>query len=192
MYRQIIGNVARTDDTPYQNIKVIFYRDTGSFTSTTHYPPDICKCDVDEDGKIVGCKLWVNETGEKISYYTGVIGKDRFKFSIPAGDGSPIELSVLRAGSNPVETYPQSIIDYIDTKFSQSGNDSIKFNFSDTNLVAGKLLFSHNLNNTPIIEVLDQNKNKILPKNINHISLNTTEIDLSSFVVSGNWLAIAR
>jgi hypothetical protein len=71
---------------------------------------------------LVNCSLWVNESGDLVSNYECFIGNDRFNFSLPAGDGLSIELSVLRAGSQPIEDYPQSIIDYIDERVTGGGS----------------------------------------------------------------------
>lgn len=129
MWRQVIGKVYRTDDTPWTNTTVTFRRCTGSYTTTTQYPPDTLRFQTNSNGELVDCKLWVNETGDKISIYECNVGKDKFKFSLPTGNGSPIELSVLRAGSLPVDEYPQSIIDYIDNSVaSVSSNKYESFN----------------------------------------------------------------
>jgi hypothetical protein len=60
----------------------------------------------------------VNEEGDLVSNYECVIGRDRFTFSLPAGDGSAIALSVLRGGSQPIEGYPQTLLTYIEEKIS--------------------------------------------------------------------------
>jgi hypothetical protein len=115
MRRQILGKIYETDDTPFKSGVVVFLRSTGSYTPTTQYPPDLHVCRTDTSGNLVDCFLWCNQQGDLISNYTAKInGKDVFTISVPVGDGSPIQLSVLRAGSQPTENYPQSIIDYID------------------------------------------------------------------------------
>jgi hypothetical protein len=117
MRRQILGKIYETDDTPFKNGVIVFSRSIGSYTSTTQYPPDVHVCRTDTSGNLVDCFLWCNEDGDLISNYTAKInGKDVFTLSLPLGDGSPIQLSVLRAGSQPTQSYPQTIIDYIDTK----------------------------------------------------------------------------
>jgi hypothetical protein len=119
MRRQIIGRVYGTDDLPIKKGTVIFSRTVGSYTSSTQYPPDSIAVKTDENGQLIDCFLWVNEEGDRISTYTARVGiKECFNFSLPAGDGSPIELSALRAGSQPPQSYPQSIIDYIDDQIS--------------------------------------------------------------------------
>lgn len=144
MWRQVVGKVYRTDDTPWTNTTVTFRRCTGSFTTTTQYPPDTLRFQTNSNGELVDCKLWVNETGDKISTYECTVGKDKFKFSLPVGNGSPIELSVLRAGSLPVDEYPQSIIHYIDNAISgiQSGSSQIYSNniIASANLSAGRVV----------------------------------------------------
>jgi hypothetical protein len=114
MYRYITGKIYRTNDEPWRNITATFKRCSGSFTSNIIYPPDSTTCEIDESGNLINCKLWVNESGDKISNYEGKVGTYRFQFSIPVGDGSPIDIGTLIAGSLPVEAYPQSIIDYVD------------------------------------------------------------------------------
>lgn len=115
MRRQILGKIYETDDTPFKNGVIVFSRSIGSYTPTTQYPPDVHVCRTDINGNLVDCFLWCNEDGDLISNYTAKInGRDVFTLSIPIGDGTPIQLSVLRAGSQPTESYPQSIIDYID------------------------------------------------------------------------------
>jgi hypothetical protein len=114
MWRQITGKVRRTNDEPWINSQVRFRRSTGSFTSEAQYPSDTLTFSTNHLGELVDCRLWVNETGDRISNYVCYIGSESFTFSIPEGDGSPIALSFLRAGSLPVDEYPQSLIDYID------------------------------------------------------------------------------
>jgi hypothetical protein len=132
MYREVFGKVYKTSDTPWINTTVIFKRAKGSFTSEAQYPPDTIKfytdnlgylVNFDSQGLAIPCRLWVNETGDKISNYQVFIGLDKFNVSVPVGDGSPISLSALRAGSQPTESYPQSILDYVDTAILQSGNN---------------------------------------------------------------------
>jgi hypothetical protein len=132
MRRQILGKIYETDDTPFKSGVIVFSRSTGSYTPTTQYPPDVHVCRTDTNGNLVDCFLWCNEDGDLISNYTAKInGRDVFTLSVPLGDGSPIQLSVLRAGSQPTESYPQSIIDYIDDAVAgviagESKNLSIK------------------------------------------------------------------
>lgn len=120
MFRKVIGKVYKTDDTPWLNTFITFKRTSGNYLNNIQYPPDVVRAKTDNQGNIckldnsLGVDLWVNETGEKISNYQCLLPNDIFSFSIPIGNGAPIELSVLRAGSQPVEEYPQSVIDYID------------------------------------------------------------------------------
>jgi hypothetical protein len=125
MFREVFGKVYKTTDTPWLNATVVFKRAKGSFTSEAQYPPDTARFYTDNQGFLVDfnaqgvaipCRLWVNETGDKISNYQVTIGLDKFTISIPVGDGSPISLSALRAGSQPTEEYPQSLLEYIDEK----------------------------------------------------------------------------
>lgn len=123
-WRLVVGKVYRTNDTPWVNTAVVFRRQIGSYTTEVQYPPDALTFSTDAFGNLIsidssgnatiGCKLWVNEESDKISTYECIVGKDRFNFSLPLGNGSPIKLSTLRAGSAPVEEYPQSIINYVD------------------------------------------------------------------------------
>lgn len=153
MYRLITGRVAKTDDHEWVNAPVIFQRIKGNFTFEKQYPPDIIRAKTDNLGNLFyvnssgvtfsGVPLWVNEIGDLVTVYDCILPKDRFKFSLPAGDGSPIELSVLRAGSQPQEAYPQSLITYIDGRFETitpadlhyqvfiPTNNQITFNLSD-------------------------------------------------------------
>lgn len=134
VWRLVVGKVHKTNDTPWVNTAVIFRRQIGSYTSEVQYPPDALTFATDAFGNLVsvdssgnaslGCKLWVNEEGDKISNYECIVGKDRFSFSLPIGDGSPIQLSFLRAGSAPVESYPQSIIDYVDASIAVATGQS--------------------------------------------------------------------
>lgn len=193
MFRNIVGKVHKTTDIPWVNIPVIFQRVRGSYTADVIYPPDIHKCKVDNDGNIINCQLWVNETGDQISTYTCIIGKDRFSFSIPPGDGSPIDIADLRAGSNPVETYPQTIIAYIDEKTATAGTEALKFPFSQASVINNAVDINHNLQSKPLIQVYNNNDLLILPDNILQVSANVSRIVLDSFApITGQWLAILR
>jgi hypothetical protein len=141
MYREVFGKVYKTSDTPWINTTVIFKRAKGSFTSEAQYPPDTLKFYTDNLGYLVNfdaqglpipCRLWVNETGDKISNYQVFIGLDKFNVSVPVGDGSPISLSALRAGSQPTEQYPQSILDYVDEKVESIVAGESKALYSNT------------------------------------------------------------
>jgi hypothetical protein len=141
-WRLVIGKIYKTNDTPWVNTPVIFRRQVGSYTTNIQYPPDALKFSTNAMGDLIsvdtnggattGCRLWVNEEGDKISNYECLVGRDRFNFSLPLGDGSPIELSVLRAGSAPVESYPQSIIDYVDDAVAGVTAGNVKKVISDT------------------------------------------------------------
>jgi hypothetical protein len=127
MFRTVVGKIFRTSDTPWTNCRVIFRRAKGNYDSAKQYPPDSVIAFTDSQGNICrdalgtlpGVQLWVNESGELLTLYECLLpNSDKFQFSIPVGDGSPIELSVLREGSNPVTSYPQTLLDYIDTSVS--------------------------------------------------------------------------
>lgn len=125
MWRQITGKINRTNDDAWRNINVVFRRFSNSYTESTQYPADSIKCKVDENGYLVNCKLWVNETGNLISNYKCFLPcGDSFTFSIPEGDGSSIDLSILRFGSNPIEEYPQTLVNYIDNQISLHNLDT--------------------------------------------------------------------
>lgn len=135
MYRTITGTVRRTNDEVWRNANVTFRRCYGNFTSSALYPSDSISCKTDENGKLINCKLWVNETGDRISNYELIVKNDIFAFSIPTGDGSPIDISILLAGSLPVQSYPQSIIDYVDDAIAGVVAGESKTLYSD-NLIA--------------------------------------------------------
>lgn len=127
MFRTVVGKIFKTSDIPWTNCRVVFRRLKGSYDSAKQYPPDSVIAFTDNQGNICrdalgtlpGVQLWVNESGELQTLYDCLLpNSDKFQFSLPVGDGSPIELSELRAGSNPVTTYPQTLLDYIDTAIS--------------------------------------------------------------------------
>lgn len=190
MRRQIIGKIYQTDDTPYGNVAVTFVRSLGSYTSQITYPPDSIKCQVNAAGELVNCFLWVNESGDKISNYTAYVKGDKFSFSIPSGDGSPIELSVLRSGSQPTETYPQSILDYIDAKIATVGGEALKVNFSQANIAGDYLDIEHNFGSYPLVQIF-AGAHQINADDIIQLTLNSTRISVVSYLpLQGNWLAI--
>lgn len=121
MKRLVTGKIYRTNDTPWANAKVLFKRTNSSYVSNIQYPADSILATTDNLGIIhsaesnQGVFLWVNETGNSISKYSCYLpGCQPFEFSLPSGNGSNIELGVLRIGSNPLEDYPQTLINYVD------------------------------------------------------------------------------
>lgn len=127
MFRTVIGKIFRTSDTPWTNCRVIFRRAEGNYDSAKQYPPDSVIAFTDSQGNICrdalgtlpGVQLWVNESGELQTLYDCLLpNSDKFQFSIPVGNGLPVELSELRAGSNPVTAYPQTLLAYIDEAIS--------------------------------------------------------------------------
>lgn len=163
MRRQILGKIYETDDTPFKNGVIVFSRSIGSYTSTTQYPPDVHVCRTDTSGNLVDCFLWCNEDGDLISNYTAKInGRDVFNLSVPIGDGSPIELSALRAGSLPTTEYPESIIDYVDNKIESLTLGQIKTLFSP-DLIAINVLSALRIIDINTTTYADSN-------NINHAS----------------------
>jgi hypothetical protein len=132
MKRKILGKYHRTDDTPWRKIAVRFVRDTISFVDDTIYPSDVVVCRVDEDAELKDCWLWCNEEGEPESTYTYYCGRDAFKFSLPYGDGSPIQLGVVLAGSNPVEASPPTLLNYIDDALNDVSAGETDVMYSDS------------------------------------------------------------
>jgi hypothetical protein len=195
MRRQILGKIYETDDTPYKSGVIVFSRSVGSYTPTTQYPPDVHVCRTDTSGNLVDCFLWCNEEGDLVSNYTAKInGRDVFTLSVPLGDGSPVQISVLRAGSQPVETYPQSVIDYIDKKFNQivnSGDEPLylKIDFSQANLVNGVYTFNQNFSFFPFVSIRN-NLGAIVYPPIDYVN-GVLTIDLSDFApIPGNWVLL--
>jgi hypothetical protein len=127
MKRVVTGRIYRTNDTPWRNARVLFKRVNSSFTHNTQYPADFVHALTDADGNLYsidsnqGVVLWVNELGDVPSFYKCFLpGCDPFEFSIPAGDGSAIELGILRQGSQPVNEYSPTLINYVDSSISSS------------------------------------------------------------------------
>ena len=191
MRRQITGKIYRTDDTPWRDVIAKFSRSSSSYTYTTQYPSDSVRCNINDNGDLVDCYLWCNEEGDTISTYSCEVGRDCFTFSLPVGDGSPIALSVLRAGSDPVETYPQSIIDYVDNKVASVGGEALKINFSQANVINSRYVdITHNFGSYPLIQIFRESF-AVSPDDFIQLTVNVTRIDLISFVpLPGNWLAI--
>jgi hypothetical protein len=181
MWRQITGKVYRTNDQPWINSPVIFRRSRGSYTSEIQYPPDTLPFSTNSLGELVNCRLWVNETGDRVSNYECFVGSDRFTFSIPVGDGSAIALSDLRAGSQPVEDYPQSILDYVDDAISGVGaNPKREIPIQNSQLLNGKYILSYS-GTKPLWQVKDDNENFIFPDNVRQ-TIDSLVFDFVSYV----------
>jgi hypothetical protein len=190
MFREVFGKVYKTTDTPWLNATVVFKRTKGSFTSEAQYPPDTARFYTDNQGFLVNfnaqgvavpCRLWVNETGDKISNYQVTIGLDKFTISIPVGDGSPISLSALRAGSQPVEDYPQSILDYVDDAITGVGaNPKREIPIQNSQLLNGKYIISYS-GTKPLWQVKDDNGNFIFPDNVRQ-TIDSLVFDFVSYI----------
>lgn len=144
MKRIVKAKINKTDDTPWANARVLFKRSTGSFTYTTQYPGDTILAVADSEGNLQ-TQLWVNESGNLASNYLCYLpGDEPFEFSLPFGDGSVIELGILRQGSEQLENYPSSIINYVDEQIGnvQAGSTQIYSNslIADTNLSALRIV----------------------------------------------------
>lgn len=129
MRRLVTGKFYKTDDTPWTNLSISFKREKSSYTSGIHYPTDFIKAQTDNEGNLFstessqGVFLWVNQEGDVSSVYTAYLPHcETFNFSLPPGDGSPIELSVLRQDyvvDATSMTYT-TLVNYVDTQVANA------------------------------------------------------------------------
>lgn len=78
---------------------------------------------------------------------------------------------------------------WIESSGGVSGSASYSVSFTNANLVSGILTVTHNLNvSHPVVVIYDNNSNEISPDEIIYVSVNSIQVDLSSFgTLSGTW-----
>ena len=114
-HRLLFGKVFRTDGvTPWTNCNISFKRNC-NYTDEYQLPSDVQRVKTDSNGEFV-TRLWCNIDGENESSYTCEIpGCTSFTFNLPFGDGTPLNISILRAGSSsPSDPKNETILEYID------------------------------------------------------------------------------
>jgi len=155
--RLVTGKIYRTNDMPWANAKVLFKRVNSSYTSSIQYPSDIIQATTDNLGIIhstdsnQGVFLWTNESGNNISkYQCHLPGCEAFEFSLPVGVGDSIELGVLRIGSQPLEDYPQTLINYVDSSIDDA---IVGIQAGSTQIFSNNFIASENLSALRIINL---------------------------------------
>lgn len=106
MDRLVTATILRPDGSPWANAPVHFTLAPGSYTSEAQYPSAAVRGITDADGGlgrmvdgewVEGVLLWANEEGEEESAWTCRHPDfSTFTFTLPPGDGSAIDLYVLR------------------------------------------------------------------------------------------------
>jgi hypothetical protein len=143
MKRLITGNLKGSDDLPIANRKIIFIRDTGSYTTASQYVSDVIEAYTDINGVLLskyqgmeagGVWLWTNEIGELPTQYNCIMGTgsgDAFTFTLPPAS-MPITLSEVRQNSQPIPapTY-NTLINYVDNAIAGVVAGESKNLFSD-------------------------------------------------------------
>lgn len=112
--RDVVGRVLRTDGTPWESGVVHFRLTPGSFTPTEQFPESQVEALTDATGAF-SVSLWTNEEGDKASRYVCRLpNQETFDFTLPLGDGTPIELSTLRAlGLVPGQEQHETVLTFI-------------------------------------------------------------------------------
>jgi len=125
--RVVFGEIKRTDGSVWVNATVFIRRLKGSFTSESQFPADSITTRTNNNGYLE-VELWCNEDGEISTNYEFITFGDRFNFSLSYGDGSPINLSVLRSTNGSINPPSQTILEYIDDQITQATENVIAGN----------------------------------------------------------------
>lgn len=96
--RQVTGTIRKPDGTAWAGAKVTFKLDKSTYTATDAFPVTEVSATTNGSG-IFTATLWCNAEGAVKTLYTATLPDgSTFQFRLAYGDGSTVDISVLRAG----------------------------------------------------------------------------------------------
>lgn len=138
--RTVTDTLYQTNGQPWPNAEIRIVRAYGSYTGSGAYPPDEVTATTDASG-VYTVTLWCNEDGALAAAYHAIYPNDhdparpeRFSFSLPAGDGSPVTMSSLRASAPGIpasslqsllDTYTGNLPDLLQSLLIEGANITI-------------------------------------------------------------------
>jgi hypothetical protein len=96
--REVFGTILKPDGAPWATAKVEFRLSAGGYDAAGIYPGWSAYPVTDDSGNF-SVELWANDQGSEATTYTCRLPNrtESFSFTLPLGNGSPIDLSSLRA-----------------------------------------------------------------------------------------------
>lgn len=109
--RTVRGTIRKAkSEAPWAGARVLFELLDGSYTAAAQFPGATASASTAADGTF-SIDLWPNEAGTAASSYRCTLPDgSTFDFTLPAGDGSDIELSVLRAGGVINQDWSEALV----------------------------------------------------------------------------------
>ncbi|MET0625740.1 MAG: hypothetical protein ABW250_22585 [Pyrinomonadaceae bacterium] len=96
--REVTGTIRRPDGTAWAGAAVRFKLDKSTYTADAAFPAAEVTVTTDGSG-VFTAMLWCNAEGFVKTLYTATLPDgSSFRFRLSAGDGSPVDIVVLRAG----------------------------------------------------------------------------------------------
>lgn len=96
--RAVTGTIRKVDGTAWAGAAVKFKLDKSTYTATDAFPAAEVSATTDAAG-VFTATLWCNAEGAVKTLYTATLPDgSTFQFRLSYGDGSPVNISVLRAG----------------------------------------------------------------------------------------------
>jgi hypothetical protein len=97
--RSVYHTIRRPDGTPWPGVSIVFRLVNGGFTGASTYPAEALYLAAGADGELTAT-LWINvESAVAARWRCALPDGEIFDFDLPAGDGSPVALSALRAAA---------------------------------------------------------------------------------------------
>jgi hypothetical protein len=109
--REVYGTILKPDGAPWATAKVEFRLSAGGYDAAGIYPGWSAYPVTDDSGNF-SVELWANDQGSEATTYTCRLPNrtETFSFTLPLGNGSPIDLSSLRAAGEIDANWTESVL----------------------------------------------------------------------------------
>lgn len=178
--RTVTGTILKPDGSPWVGAAVAFRLRRASYGIGGVGTPTEVVAITNGAGQI-SQPLTAQDSPEP-KYIAILPGFDTFNFTLPLGDGQPIDLTLLRAAALAPEWAPESLLPFIEDEVDEavgSGGQTDKTYVHNVAVPSTQVVVVHNLNKWPSVELIDTAGTRYELPSVQYDSLNQLTVNMA-------------